>query len=81
MTKQLVDLPEQAYPFTIEYIRASDDEVIGKVCVTGPGAIEVPSLVKKHGPMKVRLTYPKPGGGTREISVDEHGQPWIRDLE
>lgn len=78
---QFVDLPESTYPFTIEYIRASDGEVIETAHVTGPGVIRIPALRKDHGPINVRLIYPKLGGEKREITVDEHGQPWIRDLE
>lgn len=81
MNTEFVDLPEQAFPFLIEYIRASDGETVDQVCVTGPGAIEVPPLAEKHGPMRVRLTYTKPGGGRKEISINEHGQPSMRNLE
>jgi hypothetical protein len=44
------------YPFLVEFLNA-DGDVVHNIYVTGPGAIEVPSLKDKYGPITARTTY------------------------
>lgn len=49
------DLNERAFPITVTAKRVSDDVTVWETQITGPGALEVPPLVDKHGPVYVNL--------------------------
>lgn len=50
------DLPAEDFPFTVEFLRVDTEEVVHRIRVTGPGAVEIPPLAKIHGvEMKVRI--------------------------
>jgi hypothetical protein len=50
------DLPEESYPFTVEFFTA-DGTVVHTIEVSGPGAIEVPALGTIYGPVGARAIY------------------------
>lgn len=62
------DLPAEAFPFTIEFLRHDTREVVHSILVDGPGVIAVPALAGKHGPIDVRLVTPQ---GIQEYRVSE----------
>jgi len=54
----LFDLPPEAYPFTVEFLRSDTKEVVHTIHVPGPGAVTVPGLRQQYGvEMEVRVTY------------------------
>lgn len=58
------DLPADAFPFTVEFIARNTGEVVHSIHVDGPGALVVPALAGKHGPIDVRVVSPQ--------GVEEH---------
>lgn len=48
--------PEQ-YPFTVEFLSVQTDEVVHSIHVDGPGAMEIPSLIREHGRTWVRIKW------------------------
>lgn len=53
-------LPRDAYPFTIEAFRVSDDERVWQTTVEAPDgltAIRIPPLAAEHGPVYMVTTY------------------------
>jgi hypothetical protein len=50
-------LEPSAYPFTLRAFRCSDDVEIWSTTVTGPGAVFIPGLRPKHGPVWMRTEY------------------------
>lgn len=59
------DLPADAFPFTIQFLRHDTREVVHSIYVDGPGAIAVPALKDKYGPIDVRMITPQ--GVTEQI--------------
>lgn len=49
------DLPEDSFPFTIVFVAERTGETVHTIRVTGPGAIAVPALATKHGPITVHI--------------------------
>lgn len=43
------DLPADAFPFTVEFLRTDTGEVVHTIRVEGPGALAVPALRHKYG--------------------------------
>lgn len=56
------DLPAEAFPFRVEFYREDSGEVVHRIDVTGPGAVEVPPLGRELG---VRI-------GARVVPLPEH---------
>ena len=49
------NVPVEAFPFTVEFIRESDGEILHSTTVEGPGALLIPGLGLE--PKTVRITY------------------------
>ncbi len=43
------DLPAAQFPFTVLFLRGDTEEVVHRIEVTGPGAVEVPPLGAQLG--------------------------------
>lgn len=50
------NLPESAFPFTVEFFNAGK-EVVHTIVVDGPGGFVVPGLAQEHGHCTVKITY------------------------
>jgi hypothetical protein len=62
------DIPEDQFPFTIEFLRSDTHEVVHTIVITEPGGMKVPPLRQQLGvPVNVRITR-KDGSQTSEAS-------------
>lgn len=50
------DLPAEYFPAVAEFLDVNG-KVIHTIYIPGPGAVTIPALAEKHGPVTVRLTY------------------------
>jgi hypothetical protein len=51
------DLPASYFPVTIEMLRSDTKEVVHRIVVSGPGAVEIPALREREGvPIGVKMT-------------------------
>lgn len=62
------NLGPEAFPFTIEFLRADNGAVVHRIEVTGPGAVDVPPLAREHG---VEI-------GVRIVKDGHRGVAWFR---
>lgn len=52
-----VELTPEMYPFTLEFFRVSDDQLVHTITVDAPGPVRIPGLAPTHGPVWSRTTY------------------------
>lgn len=50
------DLPQELFPFKIEFIDKAGT-IVHTIHVHGPGAVHIPGLAEEFGPVSVRMTY------------------------
>lgn len=64
------DLPAESFPFKIEFMDGAGT-IVHTIVVRGPGAVHIPGLAEKYGPVSVRITYPN--GEVSEQKPPENG--------
>ena len=53
------ELPANAFPFTVEFFKVSDGDVIHTIVVNGPGMMQIPAIAKEIGePVGTRTIFP-----------------------
>lgn len=50
------DLPVEKFPFEVDFVAVKTGEVVHRIEVSGPAALQVPAL-GEHGPIRVRVAF------------------------